>query len=40
MIGRAFRERALRDHTYVQRAAQVEAALEGCVQSGTLLVNA
>jgi spore maturation protein CgeB len=30
-IGQAFRSRALRDHTYAQRAAQVEAALTECI---------
>jgi spore maturation protein CgeB len=32
-IGEAFRERALRDHTYAQRAAQAEAAFEHCLQT-------
>jgi spore maturation protein CgeB len=31
-IGEAFRARALRDHTYAQRAAQVEHALEDCLR--------
>lgn len=30
-IGRAFRERALRDHTYAQRAAQAESAFLECI---------
>jgi spore maturation protein CgeB len=37
-IGSAFRERALRDHTYSQRAAQADAAFHNClVRRGTLL---
>ena len=30
-IGQAFRSRALRDHTYAQRAAQAEAAMSECI---------
>jgi spore maturation protein CgeB len=32
-IGAAFRARALRDHTYAQRAAQAEAAFEFCLET-------
>jgi spore maturation protein CgeB len=36
-IGKAFRERALRDHTYARRAAQAEAAFRNCLdRRGTL----
>jgi spore maturation protein CgeB len=38
-IGSAFRARALRDHTYAQRAAQVEAAFIGCVAERTTAVD-
>jgi spore maturation protein CgeB len=32
-IGKAFRARALRDHTYAQRALQAEAAFQHCLQA-------
>jgi spore maturation protein CgeB len=32
-IGHAFRARALRDHTYAQRALQAEAAFESCLET-------
>ena len=35
-IGRAFRARALRDHTYAQRAVQAERAFEECLISRQL----
>ena len=35
-IGRAFRARALRDHTYAQRAIQAERAFTGCLASRAL----
>jgi spore maturation protein CgeB len=39
-IGTAFRERALRDHTYAQRAAQADAAFRSCLaRRGTLLAQ-
>ncbi len=38
-IGAAFRARALRDHTYAQRAVQVDAALRSAMQSRSVLLQ-
>lgn len=35
-IGIAFRERALRDHTYAQRARDIESALQHCLSKKAL----
>jgi len=34
-IGNAFHARALRDHTYAQRAQEAEAAFLGCLERGS-----